>query len=199
MQFGLFGESQSLNIIEEDGEVIYYPNFFDENFFSELRDDINWRQDQITIYGKTHDIPRLQAWYGEENTEYSYSGIKLVSNQFNQTLNTIRERISTQLGYEFNSCLCNLYRDGRDYAAWHSDDEKELGKNPIIASASFGETRKFIFKHKSNKGIAKVELNVEDRSLIIMKGRLQHCWKHQISKTSKKVDERINLTFRTIK
>ncbi len=199
MQFGLFGESQSLNIIEEDGEVIYYPNFFDENFFSELRDDINWRQDQITIYGKTHDIPRLQAWYGEENTEYSYSGIKLVSNQFNQALNTIRERISTQLGYEFNSCLCNLYRDGRDYAAWHSDDEKELGKNPIIASASFGETRKFIFKHKSNKGIAKVELNVEDRSLIIMKGRLQHCWKHQISKTSKKVDERINLTFRTIK
>ncbi|EQC44051.1 alpha-ketoglutarate-dependent dioxygenase AlkB [Bacteriovorax sp. Seq25_V] len=199
MQFGLFGEPESIEVINLDGEVIYYPNFFTDDFFEELRKEINWRQDKITLYGKTHDIPRLQAWYGDGEKDYSYSGVKLQNNNFNQVLNIIREKISTGVGLEFNSCLCNLYRDGRDYAAWHSDDEKELGVNPIIASASFGETRKFIFKHKTNKGVEKVELNVEDKSLIIMKGKLQHCWKHQISKTAKKVGQRINLTFRTIK
>ncbi|EQC51046.1 oxidoreductase, 2OG-Fe(II) oxygenase family protein [Bacteriovorax sp. DB6_IX] len=202
MQFDMFGNQDKLTVIDHDGEAIYYPDFFSnysqENLFEKFKELIAWRQDQITLYGKTHNIPRLQAWYGDKGAEYAYSGIKMERLDWESNLEEIKKYIEGELGLVFNSCLCNLYRDGKDYAAWHSDDEKELGATPTIASASFGETRKIVFKHKSDKGVEKVELELEDKSLLIMSGPLQHNWKHQLNKTQKKTDARINLTFRHI-
>jgi alkylated DNA repair dioxygenase AlkB len=197
MQFDFFAK-ESQELINKDGLSIYYPNFFETVDFDQLKYSIQWRQDDITLYGKTHPVPRLQAWYGDDGKSYSYSSIKMEPLPWNEELMQVKKEIEIFSGDAFNSCLCNLYRDGKDYVAWHSDDEKELGRNPVIASASFGEARKILFKHKTDKGIEKVEKVIEDNSLIIMSGALQHHWVHQISKTSKKVGERINLTFRQI-
>lgn len=206
-QFDLFSshldnneKEEIKNLIPIDGEVYYFKNFFKEVNFKEIEESINWTQDKITLYGKTHNVPRLQAWYADsENLKYSYSGIHLKVNLWQKNLDEIRTQIEVGQKLNFNSCLCNLYRTGSDYAAWHSDDEVELGKNPVIASASFGATRKIVFKHKNDKGIEKIELELEDNSLLLMKGNLQHYWRHQLNKTSKNVGPRINLTFRNIK
>ena len=110
----------------------------------------------------------------------------------------IKEKIEKEIGLNFNSVLANLYRDGKDSVSWHSDDEPELGINPIIASISFGETRRFQLRHKSNKELEKVEIALTHGSLLIMKGTTQHYWKHQIPKTAKNIGTRINLTFRIV-
>ena len=97
----------------------------------------------------------------------------------------------------FNSVLLNLYRDGKDGISWHTDAESELGNNPVIGSASFGGARRFMFKHKHNKDL-KAEVELTHGSFLLMAGTTQHFWQHQIPKTSKKVNPRINLTFRVI-
>lgn len=202
MQFDMFGNQDNSKVIDKDGLATYYPDFFhsikESSQFDLLERAIEWKQDQITLYGKTHDVPRLQAWYGDPGTDYSYSGIKLSPLEWIPELLEIKKYIEGELGLHFNSCLCNLYRNGKDYAAWHSDDEAELGIDPIIASVSLGETRKIVFKHKKDKGLEKVELELEDRSLLLMEGKLQHFWKHQLNKTAKTIGPRINLTFRKI-
>lgn len=201
-QFNLFDSPEFQNILSTDGQVDYLAHFFscDESdiFFESLKSEIAWRQDKITLYGKTHPIPRLQAWYGEPHTTYSYSSLTLKPLPFTKTLHILRESVEKATGHQFNCVLANLYRDGRDYAAWHSDDEKELGENPVIASLSFGAKRKFRLCHKFNKGLEQIDLNLEHGSLLVMKGRTQHFWKHQLVKTAKPCDERINLTFRLI-
>ncbi|MFH7024705.1 MAG: alpha-ketoglutarate-dependent dioxygenase AlkB family protein [Heteroscytonema crispum UTEX LB 1556] len=185
-----------------DGEVIIYRNLFEElesKQFKELRNSLNWRQDKMKMFGKEFDLPRLTAWYGDEGKSYKYSGINMNPETWTGTLLSIKQRVEKVVEVNFNSVLVNLYRDGKDYVSWHSDDEPELGKNPIIASVSFGETRRFQLKHKSNKDLDKVEVSLTDGSLLLMKGSTQHFWHHQIPKTSKLLKERINLTFRVIK
>ena len=110
----------------------------------------------------------------------------------------IKKRIEETVQVNFNSVLANLYRDGQDYVSWHSDDEKELGENPVIASVSLGATRRFLLKHKLNKDLPTVDISLDHGSLLIMKGSTQHYWKHQVPKTAKVRTERINLTFRVI-
>jgi alkylated DNA repair dioxygenase AlkB len=185
-----------------DGEVIIYYNFFDElesdRFFKELLSNINWRQDKIKIFGKQVDLPRLTAWYGDKGKSYKYSGITMNPDSWTPTLLLIKEKIEKIVELNFNSVLINLYRNGKDYVSWHSDDETELGKNPTIASVSFGATRRFQLRHKSNKDLDTVEISLTHGSLLIMRGTTQHFWKHQVPKTSKVLTERINLTFRVI-
>ena len=118
--------------------------------------------------------------------------------KFTGDLLKIKTTIETKLDIKFTSCLANLYRDGNDSNGWHADDEKELGKNPIIASISFGEKRVFHFKHRYNKELKK-KLVLEPGSLLLMQGATQENWLHQIPKTKKQIGERINLTFRIIK
>lgn len=186
-----------------DGEVIIYRNFFEElesdRLFQELLNNINWRQDKIIFFGKEVDLPRLTAWYGDENKSYKYSGITMNPDTWTPTLLAIEERVEKIVEIKFNSVLLNLYRNGKDYVSWHSDDEPELGKNPIIASVSFGATRRFQLRHRSNKDLDTVEVALTHGSLLVMKGSTQHFWKHQVPKTSKVLTERINLTFRVIK
>ncbi|WP_204102867.1 MULTISPECIES: alpha-ketoglutarate-dependent dioxygenase AlkB [Spirulina sp. CCY15215] len=189
-------------VIDIDGQVILYPNFFSieesDRFFSDLYDCIKWKQDTIKIFGKKMFLPRLTAWYGDEGQSYTYSGIEQHPDPWIPQLKSIKSKVEDISEVNFNSVLLNLYRTGKDSVSWHSDDEPELGTNPIIASVSFGATRRFSLKHKISKD-RKVHIDLESGSLLLMKGETQHCWQHQIPKTSKSVKPRINLTFRVIK
>ena len=193
-----FNKPQEIEL--KDASLVYYPSFFKDSrvCYESLVEEIDWRQDQIKMFGKEHNIPRLHAWYADPNVNYSYSNIALPRHDWTSSLSMLNSEIQNLTKESFNGCLCNLYRDGGDYAAWHADDEASLGEKPFIASASFGETRKFVLKHKFDKGVEKFELLLEDASLLIMKGSTQKFWLHQLSKTTKKVAPRINLTFRKI-
>ena len=155
-----------------------------------------WETGFIKIFGKNHQIPRLQAWYADNEIEYTYSGKKLQRHNWNNLLLEIKEKIENITSIKFNSVLANLYRDGNDSMGLHSDDEKELGKKPVIASLSLGETREIYFKHKNKK----LNLIIPQASgqLIVMHGKTQEYWKHEIKKTKKIKKPRINLTFRNI-
>jgi alkylated DNA repair dioxygenase AlkB len=126
-----------------DSDITYFSNFLDyENasaYFELLKSSVTWRQDEIRVYGKLYPHPRLTALYGNNNRSYSYSGIVMKPLPFNEILQDIGEKISRLTPVEFTSCLLNLFRDGKDSNGWHSDDEKELGKNPVIASVSLGQ------------------------------------------------------------
>ena len=185
-----------------DGKIIIYQNFFEElesdQFFKELLNSINWQQDKIKMFSKEVNLPRLTAWYGDEGKSYKYSGITMKPDPWTSTLLSIKERVEKVVELNFNSVLANLYRNGKDYVSWHTDDELELGNNPTIASVSFGATRRFQLRHKSNKNLDTIEFSLSNGSLLIMRGTTQHFWKHQVPKTAKLLTERINLTFRAI-
>lgn len=190
-------------IIEIDhGKLIYYPAFYSpkiaDEYFLVLNDSLQWRQDQINMFGKVHQVPRLQAWYGDPGMHYAYSGIKLEALEWQKDLFDIKSDIQNISNFNFNSVLANLYRDGSDSNGWHADNEKELGINPVIASISFGEERVFQMKHKYDKR-SKLNITLEHGSLLLMLGETQHYWLHQIAKSKKVTTERINLTFREIK
>jgi alkylated DNA repair dioxygenase AlkB len=186
----------------KDAELIYYPNFFNlvesNHLFKLLLNKTEWQEDDITVFGKTYKQPRLTALYANNNKPYSYSNITMKPSRFYKELDEIKTRVEKRTEAHFTTCLLNLYRDGNDSNGWHADNEKELGTNPIIASVSFGATRKFHLKHNADKSLKQTIL-LEHGSLLLMKGTTQHCWKHQIPKTKKIVEKRINLTFRYIK
>jgi alkylated DNA repair dioxygenase AlkB len=189
------------SLVMPDAEVILYRTYFSEpqsnTFLRELLDTTNWKQERIKFFGKPVDLPRLTAWYGDEGKSYRYSGIQVNPNSWTPTLLAIKQEIEVVSGVVFNSVLLNLYRGERDSVAWHSDDEPELGTNPVIGSVSFGETRTFQWRHKTNKQL-RVKVELTHGSYLLMKGRTQHCWQHQVPKTSARRGQRINLTFRVI-
>ncbi|WP_374548267.1 alpha-ketoglutarate-dependent dioxygenase AlkB [Flavobacterium sp.] len=184
-----------------DAQVSYVPSFigFEEanELFNKLINDINWQQDDIVVFGKKFQQPRLTALYGNDGKSYSYSSLTMFPNKWNSLLIYIKEKVEEFMNVKFTTVLLNYYRDGNDSNGWHADNEKELGKNPIIASISFGAKRVFQMRHNTNKD-QKFKIELEHGSLLIMKGTTQHFWKHQIPKSTKKVGARINLTFRII-
>ena len=185
-----------------DADIEYYPNFFDSNrsneLFEKLKNEVPWQQDNITVFGKTHPQPRLTALFGNEGKPYSYSNIVMQPNAWNPLLMFIKNEIEEICQGNFTTVLLNYYRDGKDSNGWHADNEKELGRNPVIASVSFGAERFFHLQHNTIKE-QKLKINLENGSLLIMKGSTQHFWKHQIPKTAAAIGPRINLTFRIIK
>jgi alkylated DNA repair dioxygenase AlkB len=185
----------------KNGHYYYNPAFFpktlSDSYLKILRETIQWKQESMNMYGKRINFPRLTAWYGENDKPYSFSGITLSPHPWTKELIEIKSKIETIAEATFNSVLLNLYRSGNDSISWHTDAEKELGKNPVIASVNFGATRTFQLRHLETK--EKLEIELVHGSLLIMKGELQHFWQHQVPKTAKKVAERINLTFRVIK
>lgn len=198
-QDGLLAE----NLAMPDADVIFYRYLFSpkesDGLFTDLYKNINWKQESITIYGKPISLPRLTAWYGDSGKSYNYSKITMNPEPWNPTLLKIKSRIEGVAGVSFNSVLLNLYRSGSDSVSWHSDDEHELGNNPVIGSVSFGSTRRFILRHKCKADISKTEINLTHGSFLIMRGTTQHFWQHQVPKTTKSVKPRINLTFRVIR
>lgn len=185
-----------------DGEIIMYRRFFageeSDIFLQELLTEIKWKQDKIKYYGKEMNLPRLTAWYGDRGKAYKYSGIPMKPETWTPLLLLIKGRIEEVAKVDFNSVLLNLYRDGRDSVSWHSDNEPELGKNPIVGSVSFGQTRTLQFKHGLRKDLSRIDIDLTHGSLLIMKGMTQQFWQHQIPKTTRPLKPRINLTFRVI-
>jgi alkylated DNA repair dioxygenase AlkB len=185
-----------------DADIILFDEFFtkteSEKLYKNLIEKINWQQYTIKMFGKILNQPRLTAFYGEEDKPYAYSGLKLTPNPWTEDLLFIKSRITKTAQINFSSVLLNYYRNGQDSMGWHSDDEKELGQNPVIGSISFGETRLFQLRHLTRKDLKKVDIKLTNGSFLLMKGPTQHYWEHQIPKTSKHLTPRINLTFRTI-
>lgn len=191
---------EGLTVIE-NGEYIFYTNFFTKSesdiLLKGLQKNIVWKQESMNMYGKKIDFPRLTAWYGNNDKPYYFSGITLQPLPWTNEIYEIKNKIEKIAKTEFNSVLLNLYRNGNDSISWHTDAEKELGINPVIASVNFGATRKFQLRHIKTK--EKIEIELTHGSLLIMQSELQHFWQHQVPKTSIPVGERINLTYRVIK
>jgi alkylated DNA repair dioxygenase AlkB len=185
-----------------DAQVQYDDGFYAfakaEQLFNSLQKEIPWRQNKITVYGKTYDEPRLTQLYGDNQMEYSYSGITFKALDWSPLMKSIKEDVERATGCEFNICLANFYRDGSDSNGWHADNEKELGKNPVIASISLGQERFFHLRHNENKEW-RFKFPLENGSLLFMAGETQHTYKHQIAKTKRLIQPRINLTFRKVK
>lgn len=150
------------------------------------------------VWGKRHPQPRLIAWYGDRGRGYTYSGIRLEPLPWNETLLKIKDHVEHLTASMFNSVLLNYYRDQNDSMGFHSDDEPELGPQPVIASLSLGERRTFVLKHKNRKDLKPVKIALESGSLLVMKGDTQKNWKHGIDKETRPCGPRVNMTFRDI-
>ncbi|VEG12217.1 alpha-ketoglutarate-dependent dioxygenase AlkB family protein [Moraxella cuniculi] len=217
-------DGRGVVIVVPYGKLYYAPKFFDKANSDELFDyflacdgidhnnhdwqnesDINqlkfhhikWHQDTIWMFGKMHKLPRISAWYGDDDKPYTYSGITLQPSAWTDRLNLLRDELELVCKRRFNSVLLNWYRTGGDYISWHADDEPELGINPMIASVNFGESRRFLLRLKDNHA-TKLEIPLHHGSVLIMAGALQHHWQHSVPKQKKVDKSRINLTFRTI-
>ena len=201
-EFSDSSEAKTILYDLPDADMALFENFFtnqeSEKLHQNLIENIQWRQDKIKMFGKLIDQPRLTAFYGNTNKDYSYSGIVMKPIEWNEDLLFIRKRVEEIVKINFTSVLLNYYRDGKDSMGWHSDDEKELGQNPVIGSVSFGESRVFQMRHKFRKDIKKVDIALTNGSFLLMKGATQHFWQHQIPKTNRELESRINLTFRDI-
>lgn len=199
----LFSESGAIleRIPLQDADVWYQPHLelgrTADAIMQELISTTPWRAENIVIWGKTYAQPRLTAWYGD-GLDYTYSGIHLVPLAWIPLLLDLKMRVEAVTRTSFNSVLLNYYRDHRDSMGFHSDDERELGDQPVIASLSLGEERTFILKHKKDKRLKPVRLKLASGSLLVMQGQTQRYWKHGIDKESQPCGARVNLTFRSI-
>ena len=183
-----------------DGTATLYHDFLDTQFamraFNQIRDESQWEQPEITIFGNTVLEPRLSTWHNELGEGYKYSGVMRRAQPFSKTLSDIRKRCSEVTNTPFNSALVNFYRNGQDGVGWHSDNEACNGPEPTIASVSLGATRRFDMRHRKTGETIKIQL--ESGSLLVMAGKSQHCWVHQVAKTKRVHEPRINLTFRCV-
>jgi alkylated DNA repair dioxygenase AlkB len=194
-------DSNGKNLNLPDSGITYYPDFLEDRadaYFEQLRNEVPWQQDDIRVFGKVYAQPRLTALYGNNGKPYSYSNITMRPHDFTEALLEIKKRVETLTDVVFTTCLLNLYRDGKDSNGWHADNEKELGRNPVIASVTLGQERYFHLKHRKNRSL-KHKIFLQHGSLLLMEGATQHHWLHQIPKTAKPIGERINLTFRVLK
>ena len=208
MQSGLFASAET-QLDLPGAQIRYIESFIEqpEHYFKVLHNEIQWQRDTITIAGKQVAIPRLNAWYGDTGMRYSYSGISLKPKSWTPALLQLKTQVEQFLHTQFNSVLVNLYRNGSDSVAWHSDNEPELGAAPLIASVSLGATRRFSLrgpfglnddgKPEADK-VQTLHIDLAAGSLLVMAGKTQLHWRHQVAKTKENVGPRINLTFRRI-
>lgn len=191
---------ENSNLLPKDGTVLYYGKIMDyskaEFYYNRLMETIEWKNDQAIIFGQLITTKRKVAWYGDTHFKYSYSKITKEALLWTPELQELKLLVEEKTNETYNSCLLNLYHDGNEGMAWHSDGEKDLKKNGAIASLSFGAERKFAFKHKTTKKT--VSLMLEHGSLLVMKDETQTHWLHRLPPTKKISKPRINLTFRTI-
>ena len=190
----------AVNLLPYDGEAFYFPQIFTEaeanSYFQSLLKNILWQHDELFIYGKKITTKRQVAWYGNEGLSYTYSKSTKLALPWTPTLLLIKTTVEAFCEQSFNSCLLNLYANGKEGMAWHSDSEKELDPNGIIASLSFGTERIFQFKHKGSKEI--ITKLLAQGSLLLMKQNSQTQWQHRLPERSAVKEARINLTFRKI-
>jgi len=185
----------------EDADIRFWPVALAVEEASELLDrlltGIDWQHEEVLIFGQRRPVPRLVAWHGDPGASYTYSGTPHQPLPWTPALELVRERVLSLTGCTFNSVLLNLYRDGRDGMGWHSDDEPELGRDPVIASVSLGAPRRFCLRHRRRKD-QRLDVSLGHGSLLLMAGATQHHWVHAVPKTAVPVGPRVNLTFRQI-
>lgn len=190
--------NENKNLLSKDGTVNYFGRILSkqeaDNYLRYLLTSIQWRQDEAIVCGKHLFTKRKVAWYGDKNYDYAYSGVTRRALSWTKELLELKALVENKLKKEFNSCLLNLYHSGEEGVAWHSDAEKDLKKNGVIASLSFGAERKFSFKHKQTK--ESVSIMLEHGSLLVMKDEIQTYWLHSLPKMKRIHQPRINLTFR---
>jgi alkylated DNA repair dioxygenase AlkB len=191
---------ETINYLPQDGTVNYYGKLLTpaqaDHYLEKLLTTIAWKNDEAVIFGRHIITKRKVAWYGNENYNYAYSNINRQALQWTKELLALKKLVEEKTGERFNSCLLNLYHTGEEGMAWHSDDEKTLGKDSTIASFSFGAERKFSFKHKQSKEV--ISMMLEHGSLLVMKGTTQTHWLHCLPKSKRITTPRVNLTFRTM-
>jgi alkylated DNA repair dioxygenase AlkB len=199
-KYDYFGDERIINLLDRDGIVNYYgkimTSFEANRYFELLLNNILWENDKAIIFGKAIVTKRKVAWYGDSDYSYTYSNSTKQALAWTKELLGLKQMIEKVTVSNFNSCLLNLYHNGNEGIAWHSDDEESLGRNNNIASLSLGAERKFLFKHKLTKQT--VSILLEHGSLLIMKGSTQTNWLHSLPKSKKILQPRINLTFRSI-
>ena len=200
MQYALLPFETS-NLLPFLGEVYFHPIFFSleeaDHYFKLLQEGLVWQQEPIWMFGKQILQPRLTALYGDPKVPYGYSGIAMQAQPFTKELEIIKQRLQDFTQHEFTHVLCNYYRDGQDSMGWHRDNEAVLGQNPKIASLTFGASRSFQMRPYTAKE-PKIDLELSHGSLLLMEGASQHHWEHQLPKTKKVQQPRINLTFRKL-
>ncbi|MEY3897107.1 MAG: hypothetical protein RLZZ214_2628 [Verrucomicrobiota bacterium] len=196
----LFGNDPTANLLPCDGTVNYFGSVLTSaetwRFYETLLREIPWKNDEAVIFGKRIVTARKVAWYGDSDFSYTYSGTSKRALVWTAELADLKAIVEKLTATRFNSCLLNLYHDGNEGMAWHSDDEKSLGRNSTIASVSLGAEREFRLKHKRLD--EKASILLESGSLLVMKGATQTHWLHSIPKSKKIKTPRINLTFRTM-
>lgn len=189
---------EQVNLLPADGEVYYYGKIFSAteagHYLEKLLNAIAWKNDEAVIFGRHIVTRRKAAWYGDKPFSYTYSGTTKSALPWTSELQELKTKTEEITGHRFNSCLLNLYHTGDEGMAWHSDDEKSLGKDSPIASVSLGAERKFALRHRKN-GDA-VSLMLENGSLLLMQGSTQSNWLHALPKTKKVQTPRVNCTFR---
>ena len=168
-----------------------------DDHFTALLDETPWTQDAIVVFSQKRPIPRQEAWYGDPGRTYTYSGRRLEPLPWTSRLVDIRDRCATAVGEAFDSLLVNRYRNGQDAVGWHSDDEPELGPNPVIASLSLGATRRFRLRRRDGHH-GPLAMDLEHGDLLVMSGSTQALWQHCLTRTALPAGERVNLTFRRI-
>ena len=194
-----FLQSETIVIKSDDADLEYQPDFISHQdalaLYQKLVDETQWTQERVHVYGKSHLAPRLSCWVSDPAMSYSYSYTRMDPTAWTQTLLALKSKLEVATVSSFNSVLLNYYRDGQDTTGWHSDDEAELGRNPVIGSISLGAPRDFLLRHKSKP--LKHKMALENGSLLMMRGTTQHFWQHHVPKRANSLG-RINLTFRTI-
>lgn len=168
-----------------------------QQWFEQLLAETPWEQPCVRLHGREYPVPRLLAWYGDPEAAYTYSGLTHQPLPWTPLLAEIRSRVSASVGQALNGVLLNYYRDGQDSMGWHSDDEPELGRNPLVASLNLGGARRFDLRRKGRNTIEH-SIYLPPGSLLVMSGATQHHWQHQVAKTSRPVAPRLNLTFRLV-
>jgi len=189
-----------VNVLNKDGEANYYGIIMTTSeantYYNLLLKNINWKNDEALYHGRHIVTKRKVAWYGDQGFLYTYSNTTKQALPWTNKLIDLKRKTELITNSQFNSCLLNLYHDGNEGMTWHSDDEKSMGKNTVIASLSFGAERKFSFKHRRTRQT--ISLLLENGSLLVMRGNTQSNWLHSLPLSSKINHPRINLTFRTI-
>ncbi|MGE8359644.1 alpha-ketoglutarate-dependent dioxygenase AlkB family protein [Pseudomonas sp.] len=185
-----------------DADLRLLPQWVDaataDRWLAQLVAETAWEQPEVHIFGRAVAVPRLLAWYGDAEASYRYSGQTHQPQPWTPLLAEIRTRVQDEVGQPLNGVLLNYYRDGNDSMGWHSDDEAELGRNPLVASLNLGGTRRFDLRRKGGSRIEH-SLSLDHASLLVMGGPTQHYWQHQVAKTRQPCAPRLNLTFRLIR
>lgn len=184
-----------------DADVTYHhgwlPRAAADALQHSLQSGVPWETHRIRMFGRWVDSPRLSCWVGDPEAIYRYSGADFLPHAWTPELLELRDRLQSAVGGAFNSVLLNRYRDGKDSMGWHSDDEPELGAEPVIASLTLGAARRFLLRRRDDHAL-KAEYLLEHGDLLVMAGETQRYYQHAVPKTAKVAAERINLTFRNI-